>query len=37
MPFPITVERADAWLGCMAEAMEEVGLPQELREFCCNA
>lgn len=33
MPFPITVERADAWLGCMAEAMEEVGLPQELREF----
>jgi hemoglobin len=33
MPFPITVERADAWLGCMAEAMDEVGLPQELREF----
>ncbi|MCY9660811.1 globin [Paenibacillus chondroitinus] len=33
MPFPITVERADAWLGCMAGAMEEVGLPQDLREF----
>ncbi|MZQ84534.1 globin [Paenibacillus sp. 5J-6] len=33
MAFPITVERADAWLSCMAEAMEEVGLPQELREF----
>lgn len=33
MPFPITVERADAWLGCMGEAMEEVGLPLELRDF----
>ncbi|MBP1962596.1 globin [Paenibacillus aceris] len=33
MAFPITVERADAWLGCMAEAMEEVGLPGDLRDF----
>ncbi|NEW08418.1 globin [Paenibacillus sp. SYP-B3998] len=33
MPFPITVERADAWLSCMAEAMEEVGLPKDLRDF----
>ncbi|NOU99673.1 globin domain-containing protein [Paenibacillus planticolens] len=33
MAFPITVERADAWLGCMAEAMQEVGLPDELRDF----
>ncbi|MEC0232083.1 globin domain-containing protein [Paenibacillus alba] len=33
MPFPITQERADAWLGCMAEALTEVGLPQDLRDF----
>ncbi|MCY9667919.1 globin [Paenibacillus alginolyticus] len=33
MAFPITVERADAWLGCMAEAMVEVGLPADLRDF----
>jgi hemoglobin len=33
MPFPITVERADAWLSCMSEAMAEVGLPNDLREF----
>ncbi|MFD0696006.1 globin [Paenibacillus sp. GCM10027628] len=33
MPFPITVERADAWLSCMAEAMAEVGLPNDLRDF----
>jgi hemoglobin len=33
MPFLITIERADAWLSCMAEAMIEVGLPQELRDL----
>ncbi|OPH60411.1 globin [Paenibacillus ferrarius] len=33
MPFPITKERADAWLECMAEALTEVGLPQDLRDF----
>lgn len=33
LPFPITAERADAWLGCMAEAMDEIGLPQQLKEF----
>lgn len=33
MPFPITVERADAWLSCMSEAMMEVGLSQDLRDF----
>ncbi|MEW9700619.1 globin [Paenibacillus sp. SI8] len=33
MPFPITVEHADAWLSCMSEAMTEVGLPQDLRDF----
>ncbi|UKS27447.1 globin [Paenibacillus sp. HWE-109] len=33
MAFPITKERADAWLGCMAEALAEVGLPPDLRDF----
>lgn len=33
MGFPITVERADAWLSCMSEAMVEVGLPSDLRDF----
>ncbi|OCT16651.1 globin [Paenibacillus pectinilyticus] len=33
MPFPITKERADAWLGCMSEAMVEVGLPEDLKAF----
>ncbi|MBD0383502.1 globin domain-containing protein [Paenibacillus sedimenti] len=33
MPFPITVERADAWLSCMAAAMSEIGLPNDLRDF----
>ncbi|MCP3773819.1 globin [Paenibacillus sp. MZ04-78.2] len=31
LPFPITPERADAWLGCMAEALEETGMDRELR------
>ncbi|MGO0062914.1 globin domain-containing protein [Brevibacillus fluminis] len=26
MPFPITPERAVAWLACMKEAMDEIGL-----------
>lgn len=33
LPFPITKERADAWLGCMTEAMAEVGLPEDLKGF----
>jgi hemoglobin len=31
MPFPITRERADAWLGCMSEAMDEIGLEHTLK------
>ncbi|MFB6365578.1 globin [Paenibacillus elgii] len=31
LPFPITPEHADAWLGCMAEALEETGTDRELR------
>ncbi|MCD1259858.1 globin [Paenibacillus athensensis] len=33
MAFPVTVERADAWLGCMREAIREVGIPHELSAF----
>lgn len=32
LPFPITVERADAWLDCMRRALEEIGLEPELRQ-----
>ncbi|TBL73996.1 globin [Paenibacillus thalictri] len=33
MPFPITPERAEAWLSCMSKALEEVGLEPQLRQF----
>jgi hemoglobin len=33
MPFPITPERADAWLGCMTEALAEVGITGELQQI----
>ncbi|MBN3525427.1 globin domain-containing protein [Paenibacillus apiarius] len=33
MPFPITRERADAWLGCMREALTEIGLEPSLRDM----
>lgn len=32
MPFKITPDRAQAWLECMSEAMDEVGLEGKLRE-----
>jgi len=32
MPFKITPERAQAWLECMSEAMDEVGLEGKIRE-----
>ncbi|MBP3965794.1 MULTISPECIES: globin [Paenibacillus] len=32
LPFPITPERAEAWLGCMREALAETDLPAELQE-----
>ncbi|MBW7476538.1 globin [Paenibacillus oenotherae] len=31
MPFPITPERAEAWLGCMREALTEIGMPEDLK------
>lgn len=33
MPFPITPERAEAWLDCMSRALAEIGMPEELRLF----
>lgn len=33
IPFEVTPSRAEAWLSCMREAMDEVGLEGEFREF----
>ncbi len=33
MPFKITPSRASAWLACMREAMDEIKLDGELREY----
>lgn len=33
LPFPVTVERARAWLSCMAQALEEIGMEPDLREM----
>jgi len=33
LPFPITPAHAEAWLGCMAAAMDEIGLEGPEREF----
>ncbi|CAM3707980.1 globin [Marinicrinis lubricantis] len=31
LPFPITRERAEAWLGCMKQALEKIGMEEELK------
>ncbi|MGD6817622.1 thiol management oxidoreductase [Metabacillus sp. 84] len=33
LPFPITEDRAEAWLECMDKAMDEVGLDGDIRTF----
>jgi hemoglobin len=33
MPFAITPKRRDAWLACMREAMDEVGLQGPMRDY----
>jgi hemoglobin len=33
LPFPVTKERADAWLGCMKGALEEIGIEHDLQAF----
>lgn len=35
MPFEITATRAKAWISCMKEAMDEVGLAGPVREDFC--
>lgn len=33
MPFPITPERAEAWLSCMNDALEEIKVEESLKEI----
>jgi hemoglobin len=33
MPFEITPERAEAWLGCMSAALEETTIPEHLQQI----
>jgi len=33
LPFPITRQRADAWLECMGQALTEIGLEERLRQL----
>jgi hemoglobin len=33
MPFPVTPNRAEAWLKCMSDAMDEVGLEGIVRDY----
>lgn len=33
LPFQVTPARAEAWLGCMREALTEIGLEPELRDM----
>lgn len=33
LPFPITPERAEAWLSCMREALEDIEVEAPLREI----
>jgi len=33
LPFPITPERAEAWLGCMAAALAETSIPEPLQKL----
>lgn len=33
LPFPITNEKAEAWLSCMAAALDEIGVEEPLRSF----
>lgn len=33
LPFPITREKADAWLSCMKRALIEIGMEEPLREL----
>ncbi|MEF2243575.1 MULTISPECIES: globin domain-containing protein [unclassified Paenibacillus] len=36
LPFPVTPQRAEAWLFCMSEALRETGISPELSEIILN-
>ncbi len=33
LPVEITVERAEAWLDCMSQALQQIGMEEQLRMF----
>lgn len=33
LSFPVTGERAEAWLSCMSDALQEIGVDEDLRAF----
>lgn len=33
LPFEITPSRAEAWIQCMTEAMQEIGIEREMKDF----
>jgi len=33
MPFPITEQRARAWLSCMEQALGQIGMEEELKQL----
>ncbi|CAM2151977.1 Group 2 truncated hemoglobin YjbI [Pararobbsia alpina] len=37
LPFPIASAERDQWLGCMSRAMQDIGLPETLRERLMKA
>jgi hemoglobin len=37
LPFAIGEEERDQWMACMTQAMEEVGIPPDLREALANS
>ncbi|HEY2492836.1 MAG TPA: globin [Paenibacillus sp.] len=36
LPFPITEQHAKAWLHCMEEALNDIGVEEQLRDFVLN-
>ena len=36
LPFEITPKRAEAWLSCMEQAMDDTGVHGHIREFVLN-
>lgn len=36
MPFPVTPQRAEAWLSCMQQALDDIKLQGEIRDYIWN-